>query len=125
MKRFKKAICILGAMMCLLGSTVTASAQTIDFNVTPPGDKYSYAAKKADTEQYFYVTATSFNKAGALTCYSQQIDNGEIISRETSVGISKLSSNAGYKSYAAAYKDYQMVTRASVSGLNVKGRYTP
>ena len=66
-KIIKRTLCVLSATMCVLGTAATASADTVSFNVTIPGDPYSYAVRKADTEQRFYVTGTSFNKSGTLT----------------------------------------------------------
>ena len=60
-KIIKRTLCVLSATMCVLGTAATASADTVSFNVTIPGDPYSYAVRKADTEQRFYVTGTSFN----------------------------------------------------------------
>ena len=47
----KKAICVFDATMYVLGAATIVSADTVTFNVTPPGDPYSYAVRKADTEQ--------------------------------------------------------------------------
>lgn len=60
-KSFKKVLCVLSASMCILGTAIPASADTVSFNVTTPGDPYSYAVRKADYEQHFYVTGTSFS----------------------------------------------------------------
>ena len=60
-KMLKKAICVFGATMYVLGAATIVSADTVTFNVTPPGDPYSYAVRKADTEQRFYVTGTGFS----------------------------------------------------------------
>ena len=73
-KIIKRTLCVLSATMCVLGTAATASADTVSFNVTIPGDPYSYAVRKADTEQRFYVTGTSFNKSGTLRCRSGKAD---------------------------------------------------
>ncbi len=124
MKRFKKAICILGAAVCVLGTAMSASADTIQFNVTCPGDPYSYTVRKADSEQRFYVTGTSFNKTGTLYCTSYKVLDHSV-SGTTSISSSNRSSSGEYKKYAMYGTDYEMYTTASVSGLNVIGRYTP
>lgn len=75
-KIIKRTLCVLSATMCVLGTAATASADTVSFNVTIPGDPYSYAVRKADTEQRFYVTGTSFNKSGTLRCRSGKAGQG-------------------------------------------------
>lgn len=54
----------------MVGSTVPAMAQTVSFDITVPGDILSQRAIKADSEQRFYVTGSSFNKSGTLRCTS-------------------------------------------------------
>ncbi|MDO4337223.1 MAG: hypothetical protein Q4C91_03940 [Eubacteriales bacterium] len=124
MKGLKKAFCVFGTAMCLLGSTVTASADTIQFNVTYPGDQYSYTVRKADSEQRFYVTGTSFSRTGRLYCTSHKVSDHSV-SGSTSITPSSPSSSGAYGKYAKAKEQYELYTTASVSGLNVIGRYTP
>ena len=52
-KKIKRAMCGLAASLCLVGSTVPVFAETVDFNVTVPGDILSKRAEKADSEQRF------------------------------------------------------------------------
>ena len=80
--RIRKISCIIAAIICVIGTTVTARADTINFNVTWPGDPYSYEVKKADSEQNFYVTTTSHYLSGFFFAQSQQIDDGSIISNQ-------------------------------------------
>lgn len=125
-KMVKKVICILSATMCILGSAITASADTIQFNVTPPSDPYSYSVRKADTEQRFYMTGTYFSKNGVLNGYSQQLANGNVISNTASISPSSTSSSATYsREWAAPNLLYQLFTWTTVNGFNVIGRYTP
>ena len=125
-KNIRRIICILGAVMCLMMATMAASAQTIIFNVTYPNDVYSYAAKKADSEQRFYVTGTSFSRSDIdLYCYSQQLQDGSVISNTVAINRYNPSKNAAYQKYAEPDLLYQLVTNASVVGFNVEGRYTP
>ena len=77
-KKIKRAMCGLAASLCLVGSTVPVFAETVDFNVTVPGDILSRRAVKADSEQRFYVTGTSFNKTGTLNCRSINRKNSAI-----------------------------------------------
>ena len=49
-KKIKRAMCGLAASLCLVGSTVPVFAETVDFNVTVPGDILSKRAEKADSE---------------------------------------------------------------------------
>ena len=77
-KIIKRTLCVLSATMCVLGTAATASADTVSFNVTTPNDPYSYAVRKADTEQRFYETGTSYNKSGTLRCRSGQAGQAPI-----------------------------------------------
>lgn len=124
-KKVKRALCGLAASLCLVGSTVPVFAETVNFNVTVPGDIISPRAAKADSEQRFYVTGNSFNKTGTLYCRSINRSNSAIQSNTASISPSKLSSNASYRSYAPSGQYYYMTTSASVPNLHVTGRYTP
>ena len=117
-KKIKRAMCGLAASLCLVGSTVPVFAETVDFNVTVPGDILSKRAEKADSEQRFYVT-------GTLNCRSINRNNSAIQSNTASISPSKLSGSASYRSYAPSGQYYYMTTSASVSNLHVTGRYTP
>lgn len=123
MKSLKKIICALGIGTCILGTSISAYA--IGFDVTPPGDPYSYAVKKEDTEQRAYVTGTYFSKYGTLYTYSQQCENSNVRSNTMAITSSSPSKNAAYKKYARPNLEYEMYSYASVNGLNVLGRYTP
>ena len=117
--------------ICVIGTTVTARADTINFNVTWPGDPYSYEVKKADSEQNFYVTTTSHYLSGFFFAQSQQIDDGSIISNQigqhfyTKADTVSRRSVGTYARHADGNKYYQLVTSSSRIGMNVKGRYTP
>ncbi|MDO4274810.1 MAG: hypothetical protein Q4D16_14170 [Eubacteriales bacterium] len=124
-KKLKRAMCGLVASLCVAGCTVPVFAQTVDFNITVPGDILSKRAEKADTEQRFYVTGTSFNKSGILYCISINRNTSSIKSNMASISPNKLSSNASYRTYAPSKQYYYMTTSASASGLHVTGRYTP
>lgn len=127
----RKLSCIIAVSACVLGTTMTASADTVNFNVTLPGDPYSYAVKKSDSEQNFYVTTTSHYLSGFFFAQSQQIENGSVISNQIGqhfhIKADKVSrrSVGTYARHADAYKSYQLVTSSSRIGMNVKGRYTP
>ena len=117
-KKIKRAMCGLAASLCLVGSTVPVFAETVDFSVTVPGDILSRRAVKADSEQRFYVTGTSFNK-------TINRKNSAIQSGIASISPSHLSSSASYYRNAPSRQYYYMTTSASVSNLHVTGRYTP
>lgn len=123
-KMIKRALCIVSATMCVLGAAITASADTTSFDVTPPGDPYSYAVRKADSEQRFYVTGTYFSKSGVLTCYSGRAGQGTS-SYGAAVSSGSRASSAGYTSYAYPGYLYEMYSTSSVANMNVTGRYTP
>lgn len=123
-KTIKKALCILSATLCVMGSVITASADTVTFNVTPPNDPYSYAVRKADYEQKFYVTGTSFSKSGTLRCKSGRAGQGSS-SYTAYISSGSRASSASYTSYAYPNYTYEMFSSSSTSGLNVTGRYTP
>ena len=80
-KKIKRTLCGLVASLCLVGSTVPVFAETVDFDVTVPGDILSPRAAKFDSEQRFYVTGTLFNKTGRLDCRSINRTNSAIQSR--------------------------------------------
>jgi hypothetical protein len=124
-KKIKRAMCGLAASLCLVGSTVPVFAETVDFNVTVPGDILSRRAVKADSEQRFYVTGTLFNKTGTLNCRSINRKDSAIQSKIASISPSHLSSSASYYRNAPSEQYYYMTTSASVSNLHVTGRYTP
>ena len=112
--RIRKISCIIAAIICVIGTTVTARADTINFNVTWPGDPYSYEVKKADSEQNFYVTTTSHYLSNQIGQHFYT--KADTVSRR-SVGT--------YARHADGNKYYQLVTSSSRIGMNVKGRYTP
>lgn len=124
-KKLKKVICGLAVCLCAMGAAAPTFAQTVDFNITVPGDILSKRANKADDEQKFYVTGTSFSKSGFLNCTSIRLDAPSVRSNVTSISKTRVSSSATYLSYAKPGCDYYMTTTATASGLNVKGRYTP
>lgn len=124
-KKIKRILCGLTASLCIVGSSIPAMAQTVDFDITVPGDILSQRAEKADSEQNFYVTGDSFNKTGTLYCTSIRRDNSSVKSNTASISPSKLSGSASYRTYATSGKYYYMTTSASVSNLHVTGRYTP
>ena len=109
----------------LIARIIPVFAETVDFDVTVPGDILSPRAAKFDSEQRFYVTGTLFNKTGRLDCRSINRTNSAIQSRIASISPSYLSSSALYYSNAPSGQTYYMTTSASVSYLRVKGRYTP
>lgn len=123
-KTIKKALCILSATLCVMGSAITASADTVTFNVTPPGDPYSYSVRKADTEQNAYFTGTYFSNSRTLYCYSQQLNDGTVTSSTASLNSGNRSAVKAYNSWAAPYLYYQMFSWANGS-INVQGRFTP
>ncbi len=124
-KTFKKTLCAVSAAMCILGSAIPASADTVSFNVTTPGDPYSYAVKKADSEQRFYVTGTSFSRSGIiLRCRSGKAGQG-MQSNTASISSASRASSASYTSRAYKEQLYEMYTTSSLNGFNVTGRYTP
>ena len=124
-KKIKRILCGLTASLCMGGSTVPAMAQTVSFDITVPGDILSQRAVKADSEQRFYVTGSSFNKSGTLRCTSINRNNNTIRSYTASIRPDKLSGNASYQKTAPSGQYYYMTTSASVSNLHVTGRYTP
>lgn len=125
MDKLKRFICMLGATMCIFGTAFTVGADTIEFNVTPPEDPYSYAVRKADWEQNFYVTGTSFSDSGSLFCFSQKTTDNDVCSYSMSITPNYRRNFAPYKRTAAPNELYELVTSASISGMNVRGRYTP
>ena len=121
----RKVAMAMVAAMAMSAFTVPVFAETVDFSVTVPGDILSRRAVKADSEQRFYVTGTSFNKTGRLDCRSINRKNSAIQSGIASISPSHLSSSASYYRNAPSRQYYYMTTSASVSNLHVTGRYTP
>ena len=125
MKRLKTFMCALGAVGCIMGTVVPTMAQTVDFDITVPGDIISMRASKADTEQNFYVTGVEFNKSGTLNCVSINLNNKSIYSNEAKISFANNSNSARYRVKAPENQHYYMSTYANVTGFHVKGRYTP
>ena len=121
----RKVAMAMVAAMAMSAFTVPVFAETVDFSVTVPADILSRRAVKADSEQRFYVTGTSFNKTGRLDCRSINRKNSAIQSGIASISPSHLSSSASYYRNAPSRQYYYMTTSASVSNLHVTGRYTP
>lgn len=46
-KIIKRTLCVLSATMCVLGTAATASADTVSFNVTIPGDPILLCSKES------------------------------------------------------------------------------
>lgn len=125
-RKIKKLVCGLAVSLCLVGNTMPVFAQTVDFDVTVPGDILSKRALKADSEQYFYVTGTSFSSTiGELECISINRANSDIQSLPTKISQKKKSSKALYRRQAPANQYYYMTTDSDATGLHVIGRYTP
>lgn len=124
-KGLKKILCILSLTIGITGTAVSAYA--IPFNVTPPGDPFSYSVKKADSEQYAYFTGTKFaNNSSVLHCVSWLCENHIILSDTAHLSASNTHEKEKYKNgYAPAGKLFEMYTDASTSNFNVEGRYTP
>lgn len=110
--------------MCAGDSSYSKCGYSFIYNVTIPGDPYSYAVRKADTEQRFYVTGTSFNKSGTLRCRSGKAGQGTS-SNSAYISSGSRASSASYTSYAAPNYTYEMYATSGTSGLNVRGRFTP
>lgn len=123
-KTIKKVLCILSTMMCVIGSAITANADTVAFDVTPPGDPYSYSVRKEDSEQNAYFTGTYFSNINKLFCYSQQLNDGTVMSFTGSLTFDSPSSIRRYQKWAAYNLEYQMYSWANGS-INVQGRFTP
>lgn len=123
--KVKRMLCALTMGLCLVGTAVPVCAQTVDFDITVPGDIISKKATKADSEQRFYVTGTYFNKSGYLSCISYKYNHKAIKSNKVSISTGSRSNSGAYQSYAAPGLYYYMETTASVGGLHVRGRYTP
>lgn len=123
-RKGKKWLCGLIVSLCLIGSAMPVMAETVPFDITVPGDIISKRSVKADSEQRFYVTGTSFNKGGYLYCVSSRMHT-TVTSNTATISSGNPASNATYKSYAAPRYDYFMTCSASTSGLHVLGRYTP
>ena len=66
-KIIKRTLCVLSATMCVLGTAATASADTVSFNVTIPGDPYSYAAPNYTYEMYATSGTSGLNVRGRFT----------------------------------------------------------
>lgn len=124
-KKIKKALCGLAASLCVVGATVPVMADTVPFDVTVPGDPKSVRVIKADGEQNFYVTGTYFSSYGILSCRSYQLDNQHVFSNYVKISKGSPSGHEEYTSYAKPNVYYFMSTNASLTGLNVQGRYTP
>mgnify|MGYP005760090877 FL=1 len=126
MKRhWKRVVCAATAALCLAGTAVPTFAETVDFDVTYPGDIISPRAVKADGEQRFYVTATYFNLYNGLYCTSHLLQDPGLDSYQAVITPDAPSSSAEYRYFAPAGIPYFMQVDSALNGLRVQGRYTP
>lgn len=91
-RKVKGMLCALAMWICVCGAALTVYADTVHFDITMPHDTVSKRTMKADSEQRFYVTGTSFHQNGVLNCESIKIDDDSI--RSEVKGISKASPRA-------------------------------
>lgn len=134
-KSLKRLLCVVCAVMSLIGITMTASADTVEFTITANTDTLSKKVKKGDTyyENRAYVTATYFNRAGTFQCMAACYSKPNIVSEDMYV-----SGTGGYTGEVASAKDsgeyyssapggiyYYMSASANSNGLNMLGRFTP
>lgn len=124
-KAVRKVLCVLSATMCIMGSAVPVSAADyIDFDVTYPGDQYSYAMMKMDNEQNFYMTGTYFSKSGRLSGSSVQLNDRSVISYIATITPSNPRGSKAYSKYADRDLEYELFTFSNLNGINVRGHYT-
>lgn len=126
MRKMKRWIAFILVVASLMASSISVMADTVEFDITVPGDIISKKTSKGDTEQKFYVTGTSFSNNNTLMCISVQIENPNIQSNTASIASSRVSANASYSTYAKDGVNYYMTTRTyQNTNLRVTGRYTP
>ena len=117
---------LIATTVLMASVPVPVLAETVPFDITIPEDPLSRRAEKADSEQKFYVTGTSFNKSGTLKCVSHKKNQpSTVYSRTASISQNSRSSSAKYRKYAEPGALYYMETSSSVSNFHVTGRYTP
>jgi uncharacterized Zn finger protein len=124
-RKVKGMLCALVMGICVCGTTLTAYADTVHFSITMPGDTVSKRTRKADNEQRFYVTGTSFHQNGTLNCESIKIDDDSVRSEVKGISPAHPKANGVYKKRAPYNKKYYMATSSSTKNLHVCGNYTP
>lgn len=126
--KLKKALCVMATVISVAGTVSPVLADTTNFNITVSIDEKSPRAKKADSEQKFFVTGTYFNlKNSTFHAKSVNLNNSKLQSQYTaqiSSGSPKATTRYG-SYYAGAGVQHYLKAVGGVSGLQVKGRYTP
>ena len=130
--KLKRLACAALASCALLSASIPAAfavtTDTIEFDITYPGDTLSQKVLKStrNYDNYFYVTPHYFSRTGTLNCISIRHDDTSVYSRNialmsTHIGTTK---SAPYLSKAEGGYYYYMSGTATVN-LNVSGNYTP
>lgn len=126
MRKMKRWIAFILVVASLMASSISVMADTVEFDITVPGDIISKKTPKGDTEQKFYVTGTFFSNSNTLMCVSIQKENTSIKSNTASISSSVVSANASYPQTAVSGTYYYMEARTyQNTNLRVLGRYTP
>lgn len=134
MNKIKRFAAIAMAVVCMAAPTITAMAETTNFNITvglgkqDPKSKRTKKAGGSKFENRFYVTITSMTPhAGAVNVWSNALDetvrSSPILARRGSKGIGTF-----YNGYAEPGKYYYMNSSYALSPsiqVNATGRYTP
>jgi hypothetical protein len=107
-------ICVL-----TMGSTVFAGNSYLNVS---SGDNYSYAEKKDDNEQNFYISPTTY-KGTSINGYSYSTDG------RFNSGIKIFSKSKASYSYTTTYAPsgsyYKLYATCNTSGWNLVGQYCP
>lgn len=125
--KVRKAVCVMAAAFCIMGTVFPVMAETTNFDITISLDDKSPRAKKADSEQKYYATATSMNLDKYwLIAKSVNLNDPKKFSEGSVTLYLNQSKNAKYGNYYAKAGTYHYLERTGgVSGLRVRGRYTP
>ncbi|RDU24508.1 hypothetical protein [Anaerosacchariphilus polymeriproducens] len=127
----RKKIAALLTCMAILGSTNIAHAETKEFSFTVSNriEKSGYYAKKADNEQFAYITATSFKggRTNIAVGVKQEKDSSvETVAWTFTKQNYKNKQKIEYTRYAAPRLRYKVFCEGFGSGTGtIEGRYTP
>jgi len=126
--KMKRTLCAMAAVLSIAGTITPVLADRVDFDITVSVDEISPRAKKADSEQKYYVTGTYFSLTNyTFSSKSVNLNNSALKSQYTAaIKSSSPKATPGYgKYYAGAGVYHYLQAVGGVSGLRVRGRYTP
>ena len=133
MRKLKKTICLMVAVLAMASTSVVAYAATTTFNITVGGSNPDVKSKRTlksgtNYDNNFYVTATAINPPGGRI-YAKSIKlDGTLDSERVFIEETNTTYSAAYNGNAPYDEYYYMEGSMEGPGagmVKVSGRYTP